>query len=70
MKIGRQDIKLLAIIGAAGAAGLVATGMIIDAAESPHEGYRTVHVQTVKEDRERTQVQVIRQAPWPGPTSG
>ena len=62
MKIGRHDIKLLAIIGAAGAAGLVATGLIIDAAEGPVRDHR-VHVQSVDEDRGRTQVQVIRTAP-------
>ncbi len=63
MKIGRHDIKLLAIIGAAGAAGLVATGFIIDAAEGPHVRYHPEHVQSVEEDRGRTQVQVIRTAP-------
>ena len=63
MKIGRHDIKLLAIIGAAGAAGLVATGLIIDAAKGPHVRHDTVHVQSVDEDRGRTQVRVIRTAP-------
>ena len=74
MKIGRHDIKLLAIIGAAGAAGLVATGIIIDAAEGPHGlsyggdhtavvRYHSLHVQQAREDRGRTQVRVIRTAP-------
>ena len=73
MKIGRHDIKLLAIIGAAGAAGLVATGLIIDAAEGPHGlsyggdhavlRYHLVHVQEARADRGRTQVRVIRTTP-------
>ena len=73
MRIGRHDIKLLAIIGAAGAAGLVATGLIIDAAEGPHGlsyggdhavlRYHLVHVQEARADRGRTQVQVIRTTP-------
>ena len=74
MKIGRHDIKLLAIIGAAGAAGLVATGIIIDAAEGPHGlsyggdhtavvRYHSLHVQQAREDRGRTQVRVIRTTP-------
>lgn len=62
MRIGRQDIRLLAIIGAAGVAGLVATGIIIDAAEGPVGRYHPVH-QAIQADRETTQVQVIRQAP-------
>lgn len=60
MRIGRQDIRLLAIIGAAGIAGLVATGIIIDAAEGPQVRDHPVRVQKVQEDRARTQVQVIR----------
>ena len=63
MRIARHDIKLLAIIGAAGAAGLVATGIIIEAAEGPHVRYDAVHVQAVGEGHVRTQVRVIRKAP-------
>lgn len=45
MKFGRHDIRNLAIIGACAAAGLVATGIVIDAVEGPHVQYERIVVE-------------------------
>lgn len=45
MKIGSRDIRHLAIIGAAGAAGVVATLVVVGAADRRHARYERVQVE-------------------------
>ena len=61
MRIGRHDIKHLAIIGAAGVAGLVATLAVFEAAEGPHVQLEP-GIQPVPGEPGRVRVQVMRPA--------
>ena len=59
MRIGRHDIKHFAIIGVAGAAGLVATLVVFEAAEGPHVEYRSVQVQMLRKAPVARSVRVV-----------
>ena len=69
MRIGRHDIKHLAIIGVAGAAGLMATVAVFEAAEGPHIRHHPgttsegVLSEPVPGQTGRVRVQVIRSVP-------
>ena len=68
MRIGRHDIKHLAIIGVAGVAGLMATVAVFEAAEGPHvQHYRGstwegVRAEPVPGQPGRVRVELRRQA--------
>ncbi len=57
MKFGRHDIKHLAIIGACAAAGIVATGILVDAARGPHVRTEAAPVRSVEFEVRSVQVQ-------------
>ena len=68
MRIGRYDIKHFAIIGVAGAAGLVVTLAVFEAVEGPHVQHHPgstregVRAEPVPGQPGRVRVQVRRQA--------
>lgn len=62
MKIGSRDIRHLAIIGAAGAAGVVATLMAVRAAERPHVHHEVITVDRAPLIHIRSNVHVVEPA--------
>lgn len=60
MKIGLRDIRHLAIIGAAGAAGVAATLVVVNAAERPHVRHQVITVDRAPTVHFRSSVRVFR----------
>jgi len=59
MKIGLKDIRNLAIIGAAGAAGVVATLVVVQAAEGPRVQHEVITVDRAPVIQIRSNVHVV-----------
>ncbi len=59
MKIGLKDIRNLAIIGAAGAAGVVATLVVVQAAEGPRVQHEVITVDRAPIIHIRSNVHVV-----------
>lgn len=62
MKIGLKDIGHLAIIGAAGAVGVVATLAVVNAAERPHVRHEVITVDRAPAVHFRSRVHVFEPA--------
>lgn len=62
MKIGLKDIRNLAIIGAAGAAGVVATLVVVRAAEGPRVHHEVITVDRAPIIQIRSNVHVVEPA--------
>ena len=62
MRIGSKDIRHLAIIGAAGAAGVAATLVVLKAAERPHVRHEVVTVTAAPVVHVRSNVHVVTPA--------
>lgn len=60
MKIGLKDIRNLAIIGAAGVAGVVATLVVFGATERPHVRHEVITVDRAPIVHFRSSVHVVR----------
>lgn len=59
MKIGSRDIRHLAIIGAAGAAGVLATLAVVNASERPHVRHEVITVDRAPVIHIRSNVHVV-----------
>ena len=62
MKIGLRDIRHLAIIGGAGAAGIVATLVVFEAVDRPHPDVVTLRAQSAPIVHFRSNVHVLKPA--------